>query len=331
MLRRFSQIAGLIVLALIVVALWTWPTAPELVIEPPVIDAAADGWLAANETLIDNEFGIYAATEKRVRWQVGKAGTQTEFAVVYLHGFSATRQEIAPVSRKIADALGANLFETRLTGHGLKSHKLENVTAEDWLMDTAEALAIGKKIGKRIILIGTSTGATLALAAAEVQPQDVAALILISPNFSPRDEGADAMLWPGGPILTRLFLGKTHRWEPANPMQARFWTSEYPTAAIIEVMRLVKAIRLSLPLQLQQPLLVFLSPDDDVINVDRAIDSLAQISAPAKEIVEVKTEAPANHVLAGDILAPSQTDPVVQKTLEFLNTRLPGNVTNSGL
>lgn len=330
-MRRAGYVLGAALVALSVIALWTWPSALELKLEPPTIDAAADGWLAARETLVDAEHGIFAATEKRVRWQPGKAGTQTDYAVVYLHGFSATRQEIAPVPRKLADALGANLYETRLSGHGLKSHKLENVRAEDWLADTAEALAVGKKIGRQIILLGTSTGATLALAAAQASPQDVAALVMISPNFSPRDVNADAMLWPGGPLLTRLLLGKTHRWEPDNALQARFWTTEYSMAAIIEVMRLVKATRRNLPMSLKQPLLVFLSRDDDVINVQRAVESLARIAAPHKEIIEVKTQAPGHHVLAGDILAAHQTDPLVQNILAFLALPQPGERPQSGL
>ncbi|NNE60723.1 MAG: alpha/beta fold hydrolase, partial [Woeseia sp.] len=249
--RKIALTAAVTLTVMIVVALWSWPSTPSLALDVPIIDAAPDGWLAANETLIEAEFGIFAASEKRVRWQVGAAGKQTDFSVVYLHGFSATRQEIAPVSQRLADALGANLYETRLAGHGLKTHKLENVTAEDWLADTAEAIAVGRRIGKRIILIGTSTGATLALAAATSRPEDIAALVLISPNFSPRDKNADAMLWPGGPLLARLTLGGTLSWEPSNAMQERFWTTEYPLAAVIEVMRLVKAIRLSLPLTLQ--------------------------------------------------------------------------------
>ena len=314
-------------MVLLLAALWTWPAKLSIELEKPVVNAAPDGWLAAREMLVDEQFGIYAAAEKRVRWQVGAAGKRTEFAVIYLHGFSATRQEIAPVAQRLADALGANLFETRLTGHGLKSQKLENVSAEDWLDDTAEALAVGKSIGKRLIVVGTSTGATLALTAALAHPQDIAALVLISPNFAPRDDNADFMTWPGGPLMTRIMLGETWSWEPNNAMQARFWSTEYPMTAVIEVMRLVQAVNSSLPLTLQQPLLVFLSPKDDVISVERARTSLAQIAAPYKEVINVETEEPGHHVLAGDILAPHMTDSVVQQILLFLAEHMPGAAT----
>ncbi len=330
-MRKTGHAALLLIAVLVIAALLSWPANLKLELTPPEVDAAPDGWLAAREMLVDAEFGIYAATEKRVRWQVGAAGTRTEFAVVYLHGFSATRQEIAPVAQRLADALGANLFETRLAGHGLKSGQLDNVSAEDWLADTAEAIAVGNSIGKRLILVGTSTGATLAMAAAIARPEDVAALVMISPNFSPRDENADYMTAPGGPLLARLLLGETHSWEPHNAMQARFWTTRYSIASIIEVMRLVKAIRDSLPLSLQQPLLVFLSPDDDVINVGRAETAIAQIDAPYKKVINVDTEHPAHHVLAGDILAPHKTDEVVAQILNFLGEHVPGAAQSSEL
>lgn len=329
--RNLSLTLAAALAAITIAALASWPSTPDLRLEVPVIDAAPDGWLAARETLVDAEHGIFAATEKRVRWQVGKAGRQTDIAVVYLHGFSATRQETAPVSQRLADALGANLFETRLAGHGLKSSKLVGVSAEDWLADTAEAVAIGRRIGKRIILIGTSTGATLALAAAAARPEDIAALVLISPNLALRDDSSEAMLWPGGRLLTRLMLGPTHSWEANNAMQARFWTTEYPTAAIVEVMRLVKAVRHSMPLALQQPLLSFISRQDDVINVERTLAGLGEISAPAKKIVEIETQQPGHHVLAGDILAPQKTDPVVQEILAFVASQVDGSVAGGEL
>ncbi|MDD4273595.1 MAG: hypothetical protein PHG14_07705 [Desulfobacter postgatei] len=37
---------------------------------------------------------------------------------VYIHGFSATRKETAPLSDLVAKTLNANLFYTRLSGHG---------------------------------------------------------------------------------------------------------------------------------------------------------------------------------------------------------------------
>ena len=120
----------------------------------PTLPDDLDAYLATSEAAAATQFPIIPNTEKRIRWQ--SPGQQTEWAIIYLHGFSATRQEISPTTELIADALGANLFETRLAGHGRTAGVMEEMRAEDWLDDATEALAIGARIGKRTILIGTS-------------------------------------------------------------------------------------------------------------------------------------------------------------------------------
>jgi alpha-beta hydrolase superfamily lysophospholipase len=119
-----------------------------------------------------------------------------------LHGFSATRQDTAPLASKVAQGLGANLFETRFTGHGSTDPQamLEG-SVHRWLNDTAEALEIGKRLGEHVIVIGTSTGATLATVIFDQHPsrkEGVAALVFVSPNFGVPDPNAPKALWPWG-------------------------------------------------------------------------------------------------------------------------------------
>ena len=74
--------------------------------------------------------------------------------------FSATRQETAPLSELVSQALGANLFYTRLTGHGRTGSALACARVNDWLNDVVEAYEIGRRLGKKVIMIGCSTGGT---------------------------------------------------------------------------------------------------------------------------------------------------------------------------
>ncbi len=322
-LRRSAAVVAVAAAALATLALASRPAQVDYRPALPAIEGDPETWLAAEEARIDA--GIVPGAEKRVLWHDPDGRGQTEFAVVYLHGFSATRQETAPLAERLAAALGANLFETRLRGHGLERARLEGVTAEDWLRDADEALAIGAELGRRIILVGTSTGATLALgrlAAGDTPP--VAALVLMSPNFSPRDPNAGLLTGPAGPLLARLLVGDTHSFEPVNELQERYWTTSYPMAAVVEMMRLVDAVVARLPLELEQPLLVLLSPRDEVIDIARARRALSHIDAPARRIVEVDGGGPSHHVLAGDILAPRHTDAVIGVVLEFLNAHVEG-------
>lgn len=284
----------------------------------PEIPDDIDGWLAEAERTVSNEFELIPGTEKRVRWQ--QPGIRTRYSVVYLHGFSATRQEIAPVTERVADRLGANLFETRLTGHGHGRLPMHEVRAEDWLADGAEALRIGASIGEQVIVIGTSTGSTLALALADHElMQHVSALVLISPNMAPADPKALWLTRPGGPLLARLIAGDTRSWTAHNAEQERYWSTSYPTEATVEVMRLVdRAARLARQ-PLTQPVLMMLSPEDTVISPSAARATFDELVAPHKELVEVSDSGdPSHHILAGRILSPDTTDAVVGDIVHFV-------------
>ena len=211
-----------------------WLTTP-----PALVNAAAwpqlpddiEAWLADTERRVAAQYALIPDTEKRVTWH-GEPGTRTPHAVVNLHGFSATRQETAPLAEQVATALGANLFETRLSGHGHTKQPMHEVRAEDWLADTAEALAIGARLGDRIIVIGTSTGGTLALAMSNHQAADtVSDIVLISPNIQPSDANAAWLTRPAGPLIARLVAGDTRSWEAHNEQQARYWTTSRLSSA----------------------------------------------------------------------------------------------------
>jgi esterase/lipase len=289
----------------------------------PEIGGDLDDWLAGRESKASAIEAIIPETEKRVRWYQDQVNRRTQYSVVYLHGFSATRQEIAPVGEMIADKLKANLFETRLSGHGQLQNALEGVRAEDWLEDAAEALAIGALIGEKVIVMGTSTGATLALAMAEHPVfKDVSTVVLMSPNFAVRDTKAEFLTWPGGPQLAYLVAGDTRSWSPQNKLQARFWSTTYPMDAAIEMMRLVKYVRNSLPLHLQQSLLTLYSPADAVVDTDWIIKGFEQIDSPHKQLVEIEgSDDKSNHVLAGNILAIENNQIIV----DFISNFILGN------
>jgi alpha-beta hydrolase superfamily lysophospholipase len=304
-----------------VVTLHTPPALVNAALAPELPDNI-DSWLAEAERRVTAEYALIPDTEKRVTWH-GDPGARTPYAVVNLHGFSATRQETAPLAERVAAALGANLFETRLTGHGHSEQPMHAVQAEDWLADTAEALAIGARLGERTVVIGTSTGGTLALAmAGHDSAGAVSDIVLISPNLQPSDGKAAWLTRPAGPLIARLVAGDTRSWEAHNEQQQRYWSTSYPIDAAVEVMRLVDLLSSGLPMQLEQNLLVLLSPDDTVVSPAATKQAFAQIEAPRKKLVEIEDAGdPSNHVLAGDILSPSSTDDVAAMIVDFVLAR----------
>jgi esterase/lipase len=266
---------------------------------------------------------LIPGAEERLRLFDGEE--RTEWAVVVLHGFSATRQETAPLAEMVATELGANLFEVRLSGHGHAENPMAEVHAEHWLADTARALAKGAELGDKLVVIGTSTGATLAAAMLEQPLADpIDTVVMISPNFAPQGAGARWLTRPAGPLLGWLIEGPTRCWEPHNELQARFWTTCYPTTTLVEVMRLVDLVGGRLPDTIRQRLLVFYSREDSVVSPTAITEAYAAVNAPAKALIDVNDAGdPSHHVLAGDILSPATTASVAQQIVEFIRRPAP--------
>jgi pimeloyl-ACP methyl ester carboxylesterase len=287
---------------------------------PVPLPADLDAWLVSSEAELGD---VTPGTGKRIVWATADR-SPTPLAIVYLHGFSATHRDTAPLAEIVAGRLGANLYLARLAGHGRGSDPMGEARAEDWLHDGREARAIGRRLGDRVVLMGHSTGATLATWLA-VQDGDeaLAALVLLSPNFGPVDPAAGVLLWPWGGALARLIEGPTREWDPVNALQARYFTTSYPTRALLPMMALVEGTR-SAPLeQLRVPTLAFYCPRDEVVDPGAIRRTIARFGGAA-ELVPVEDPGdPDRHVLAGDILSPETTLSLAARIGEFLRAVMP--------
>ncbi len=268
-------------------------------------------WLSLKESHFPD---IRPGDAKQIVW-AGAPGVKTPLAVIYLHGFSAGPWEIRPVPDQVAKALGANLFFTRLTGHGRSGDAMTEATAGDWLHDTAEALAIGRRLGDRVLVIATSTGGTLAAVAA-TDPElarNMEGIVLISPNFGLRGGGGLLLEMPFVKIWGPGLVGRELGFDPVNKDNAAHWTTRYPTRAVFPMSALVNYARRQDYSGVRVPLLVLVSPQDRVVSPGRTRAVLSGWGGPVT-LVE-RQMGPGDdayaHVLAGDILSPNQTAPVV--------------------
>ena len=308
-----------------VVAFFAGPRAtPDLTIRRPTVPRnpeELDAYLRTSEARFDD---LTPGTEKTIVWHDSTSKQRTPLSVVYLHGFSASRQETAPLSDFVARALGANLFYTRLTGHGLPGAALGDASVNDWINDAIEALDVGHALGEEVVVIGTSTGATLAtwvLSHTEFQT-NVRANVMISPNFAPKDRSARVALWPWGRQIIRAAIGKLRKWEPRNAEQERYWTTVYPVEAIVTMMSLVDVVDETDLSKLRTPTLVLYAELDDVISVEKIKDRFVEIGAERKDLIAVDTSSVSDsHVIAGDIVSPARTQSVADKIVDWLSTR----------
>lgn len=315
-MKKFAMGLGIVVLSLIVLFLAGPRTKVNLERRPLNLPEDLDAYLAQAEAQFPD---IVPGAEKTIIW-ANAAKTKTPLSIIYLHGYSASRQETAPLSDGLAAQLGANLFYTRLSGHGRPGEALAEATVSDWLNDTLEAFEIGKRLGERVIVIGSSTGGTLATWLAE-QPNTEAALayVLISPNFAPRDPNAEILTWPWAELSAQILLGPEYTWTPRNAQQAQYWTHRYPSTALATMLGLVNYVRNSDLQSIEKPVLVIYSPNDQVVNAQEVERRFAQFGSDVKDLIPITQSGnPEYHVLAGDILDPGNTQPIKELILEFV-------------
>lgn len=311
-------------LALLVGGLWALEPADlpdrEITFDPASLPAgAADlpDWLAAQEAEVPD---LRPRAEKRIVW-AGTPGAKTPLAVVYLHGFSATGEEIRPVPDQVAAALGANLFFTRLAGHGRSGAAMAEPAAGDWIEDTAEALAIGQRLGDRVLVIATSTGGTLAaLAASDPRLNEgLAGVVLVSPNFGLRPWAGKILDLPWARVWGPVLAGAERSFPPKNAAHEAHWTTTYPTAALFPMASLVRYARGLDYSAAKMPLLLIQSPEDQVVSPAAAREALAGWGGPVRmeERHMGPGDDPYSHVIAGDILSPGQTAGTVALILDW--------------
>lgn len=320
MLIRLLIGAGLLLLLI-----WAFVPREPAQLRPVQVDLPGDlpgdltAWLATREA------GIAPDLAARIDW-AGAAGQQTDLALVYLHGFSASPAELQPVPERVAAGLGANLYVARLTGHAQGGEALAGARLTDWWRDTAEAVAIGQRIGRRVVLMGTSTGATLAAEAARdpVLGQGIDAVVLISPNFGLRNRAAGLLRWPLARWWVPLVAGKTRCFQPVNAAHATGWTSCYPTVATLPMAALVGHARRGDYRAARQPVLMIWSKDDQVID-PRFIAPVADTwsgKVAQRTVTPGPGDDPSRHVIAGDILSPGMTQAVARMIQDWLQGAL---------
>jgi alpha-beta hydrolase superfamily lysophospholipase len=286
--------------------------------DPAKVTVDLDEYLRQSEQGVPN---LRQDAAKRIVWS-GDAGEKTEWSVVYLHGYSATLEEIRPVPDLVAKALGANLFFTRLSGHGRDGDAMAEPMGADWLTDTAEAMEIGRRIGDKVILIGTSTGGTLAaIAAADpLMRKDLAGIVFVSPNFKINNPMASLMGWPGARWWGPKLAGETRSFEPRNDMQAKYWTTSYPMVSTVSLVHLVNYADMMDYAGFETPALFMFSDEDQVVVASKTRDVAQKWGGDVTLDVVTMGEGDDaySHVIAGDIVSPGQNQRAVDRIVEWI-------------
>lgn len=180
--------------------------------------------------------------EAQIIWQNDSVKQKTKFALVYLHGFSASHEEGSPVHKALAKRYGMNLFLSRISDHGRDTaEQLVHYSAQQSWDDAKEAYALGKCIGENVILLSTSTGGTLSLMLCS-KFKDIYAQILMSPNIKIKDPSAFLLNNPWGLNIARNVIGSDYRIvQDSTELYGKYWNTKYRIEALVELEELLES------------------------------------------------------------------------------------------
>ncbi|GAB3337903.1 lipase [Marivirga atlantica] len=299
---------------------------PNFPAQLPTIDASIDQ-LDSVVSKIEQEIGeIKTDNEARIIW-ADSVGQKTEYAIVYLPGFGASQGEGMPVHTNIADSLKANLYLARLKGHGLsREDALVDLTSENYMESAMKAFSLGRKLGDKIILMGTSTGASQALYIASQFPDQIEALVLYSPFIELADANLNMLSkGPWSDKIAETMLGSDISYTERPDSVAAYWSSYYHVNAYKALFNMIHSSMISDNFKLiKQP--VFMAyyykdeeHQDDVVSVAAMKQMFEELSSSNKKSIAFPKAG--DHVIASKLRS-KDWRAVQDSTLEFLNATL---------
>ena len=251
----------------------------------PCTEARVESWLRERD---QREAPLQPGAESAVQW-ARAPGVATELCIVSLHGWGACPRELSPVPERLAGELGANLLRFRYTAHGLQPTErggeamLAQQNATVLRADAATAFSLGALLGKRVVLLGCSTGGSLSLwlAAQPWTARALAGLVLVSPGLRLT---MPALLWevmswvvvllppPAARAVLRAANGGPHKEPKIRPPPgpradalAMYWTRRYPIGAALHPITTFRLISASVPFErIGVPVLSLGNPRDPV-------------------------------------------------------------------
>lgn len=285
------------------------PQPPKPVLNDILPTVASINELDTYVSAMESKHSIKPNNEAKIIW-ADSSKTQTEYAIVYLHGFSASQMEGDPVHQNMAKQFHCNLYLARLAEHGIDTTEdLMNLTAENYWESAKMAYAIGKQIGKKVILMSTSTGGTLALQLAANYPE-IAGLILYSPNIEVFNPAAPLLNNPWGLQIGRAVLkGKYVNVKYTDSAYPKYWNSHYRIEAVVALQNLLEATMSETTFKkIHQPTLALYyykdeAHQDNVVKVSAIQKMMQQIATPDDLKLSMALPNTGNHVLASPIVS----------------------------
>jgi pimeloyl-ACP methyl ester carboxylesterase len=324
-MKKFSF--GLIVVLVFVYFMGPQFEKPNLTAVLPDIDlelASVENYVQKKEA----KFNIRPDNEARIVWNNDSLKEKTEYCVLYLHGFSATWYEGFPSHLNFAKSINANVYLSRLAAHGLAGDDaLLEMTPSSLYESAKEALLIALQLGDKVILMGTSTGGTLALKLAADFPDKVNSLFLLSPNVAINNPAAFLLDKHWGLQIARISGGggKNRIFHEAPDLEQKYWNQEYRWEATVYLQQLIVATMTPEVFQkIRQPLFLGYyykneKEQDPVVRVDALLQMFNLVNTPDALKHKVAFPDAGDHVIACEATSGCAGD-VEKEMIDFMHT-----------
>jgi len=237
----FKWFLGIVLVLFIGYSMGPRPSKPDFTIHeinlPPSLNELENNIAQAEKSIK----GIKPDNQARIIWADSSKKEKTRVAFLYLHGFSASQAEGDPVHRDLAKKFHANLYLSRLSQHGIDKgdSSMISLNAGDYEASAEDALAITKKIGDEVIVIGTSAGGALTLYLASRHPE-IKAIVLYSPCVKLFDKTAVILDKPWGLQIARLVSGgAVKKNKPESTIHSKYWQLNYRIESLVALQNLV--------------------------------------------------------------------------------------------
>jgi pimeloyl-ACP methyl ester carboxylesterase len=318
--KRIIKISFPILLIVAVYFLGPEPQTPVFNLALPQVPDSAQAleqYVAAGEA----KHKLKPDNEARIVWN-DSTRIKTPYAVVYLHGFTASQMEGSPIHKQFANRFGCNLYLSRLADHGIDTtDAMVNFTPDRLWESAKQALAIGKKLGDKVILVSTSTGGTLALKLAAEYPDDVHALINLSPNIAINSGAAFLLNDPWGLYIVRAVKGGKYSISKDDTAEeAKYWYSQYRLEATTQLEELVESTMTEETFKrVKQPSLTLYyykneQEQDPQVKVSAMLNMNEKLATPAELKQAVAFPDAGRHVIGSSLTNPHYEE--VYKVME---------------
>ena len=332
MSRRFTFITFPIILIFSVYFLGPEPDSPTWSKDMPVVPQQPD---ELERYVADQEAKHKLKLDNRARivWNESSM-KKTEYSVVYIHGFSASQEEGNPIHVRFAKYFGCNLYLARMADHGIDTtEQLLYFTPDRWWKSSKEALAIGKAIGEKVIIMSTSTGGTMALTLAAEYPNDVYALLNMSPNIAINNPNAWLSNNPWGLQIARMVVGGKYNMPKRaagvtdTTADSRYWNRKYRMEAVCQLQEMLESKMNKATFEkIKQPSLTLYyykneQEQDPQVKVSAMLEMNQQLSTPESLKSAVPIPNAGGHVLGCHIVS-KDIDGVWNEMRKFAEQKL---------